>query len=91
MYNWRGLEEVPIKQLKDTVVPVALIIRLGAIVVGGILGTLALGILIDKLFGISPCGLLLFMFIGIIVSIIGVYRAVQDTYDNILPPEEGRK
>ncbi len=80
-----------IDRFRNTLIPVALITRLGAIVVTSILVTLALGLLIDKWLGISPCGLLLFMFIGIVLSIVGVYRTVQATYDEFAPPEEGRK
>ncbi|MFQ5340393.1 MAG: AtpZ/AtpI family protein [Anaerolineae bacterium] len=67
----------------------ALIIRLGAIVVTAVLLTLALGLWIDNRLGTSPCGLLIFMLIGIVISVTGVYRAVQQVYDQYgLPKEE---
>lgn len=66
----------------------ALVIRLGAIVVVSVFLTLALGFWIDRQLDISPCGLLLFMFIGVGVSIIGVYRTVQEVYNEYAPPEE---
>lgn len=59
----------------------ALIIRLGAIVVATVLLTLALGLWIDSRFGTSPCALLIFTFIGVVTSTTAVYRAVQQEYD----------
>lgn len=64
--------------------------RLGAIVVTTILITLALGLWIDKRLGIAPCGLLLFMLIGVALSITAVYRTVQDVYEKYAPPKEGK-
>lgn len=66
----------------------ALVTRLGAIVVTAILVSLALGLWIDHQFGISPCGLLVFMLIGVVVSVIAVYRTIQDTYEEYQPPKE---
>lgn len=63
--------------------------RLGAIVVTAIFVTLLLGLWIDRRFGISPCGLLLFMIVGVVVSTLGVYRIVQDSYTKYAPPKEG--
>lgn len=62
--------------------------RLGAIVVTSVLLTLALGLWIDKRLDVFPCGLLTFMFIGVAVSIIGVYRTVQEAYNESAPPKE---
>ena len=67
----------------------ALIIRLGAIIVTAVLLTLALGLWVDNRLGTSPCGLLIFMLIGIVISVTGAYRAVQQAYDQYeLPKEE---
>lgn len=68
----------------------AVVMQLGAIVVTAIFLTLALGLWVDRQLGISPCGLLCFMFIGVIVSITGVYRTVQRIYDEFAPPKEGQ-
>lgn len=68
------------KRYRETLGPVALIIRLGAIVVTAVLLTLTLGLWIDSRLRTSPCGLLVFMLIGIVISITGVYRAVQQVY-----------
>lgn len=90
MYNLRGVGGESIDQFKEALGPVALVIRLGAIVVSAIFITLGLGLWIDNRFGISPCGLLIFMLIGIAISITGVYRTVQETYNQYAPPKEGK-
>jgi F0F1-type ATP synthase assembly protein I len=64
--------------------------RLSAIVVTAIFVTLLLGLWIDRQFGISPCGLLLFTIIGVATSTLGVYRIVQDSYRKDAPPKEGQ-
>jgi F0F1-type ATP synthase assembly protein I len=74
--------------MKETLGPMALIMRLGAIVITAIFLTLGLGLWIDKQLGSSPCGLLIFMHIGVVISIIGVYRTVQGIYDKYAPPKE---
>lgn len=85
---WEG---IPIRdQFKETLGPMALILRLGAIVSTAVLLTLALGLWVDHRLGISPCGLLVFMLVGIAISITGVYRVVQDSYNQHAPPKEGK-
>ncbi|MFQ5594083.1 MAG: AtpZ/AtpI family protein [Anaerolineae bacterium] len=78
---WRGQEGALIKQYRETLGPIALIIRLGAIVVTAVLLTLTLGLWIDNRLSTSPCGLLVFMLIGIVISVTGVYLVVQQVYD----------
>lgn len=91
MYNLARLRRgIAIKRYRETLGPMALVMRLGAIVVTAILLTLALGLLIDNRFGTSPCGLLLFMIIGVVISITGVYRTVQRVYNEYAPPKEGK-
>jgi len=68
----------------------SVVMRLGAIVVAAIFLTLALGLWIDRYLGTSPFGLLFCMFLGVVLSIVGVYRAVQQVYDQYSPPKEGK-
>ena len=56
-----------------------------------VLVTLAVGLWVDNRLGTSPCGLLIFMYIGVAMSIIGVYRTVQGIYNKYAPPEEEEK
>lgn len=79
---------MPIKRYRETLGPMALIIRLGAIVVTATFVTLGLGLWVDKRLGISPCGLVIFMLIGVVISVVGVYRAVQRVYDQYGSPKE---
>lgn len=77
-------------RFRETIGPMALIMRLGAIVVAAVFLPLALGLLVDSRFGTSPFGLLIGMLLGVVISIIGVYRAVQQAYEQYSPPKEGK-
>jgi F0F1-type ATP synthase assembly protein I len=81
---------LPIHRLKDTLEPLGLIMRLGAIVVTAVFLTLALGLWLDNRLGTSPFGLLSCMIIGVVMAMIGVYRTVQQVYDRYSPPKEGK-
>ncbi len=77
-------------RFRETVEPMALIMRLGAIVVAAVFLPLGLGLLVDNRFGTSPFGLLIGMLLGVVLSIVGVYRAVKQMYDRYSPPKEGK-
>jgi len=77
-------------RFREAVEPMALIMRLGAIVVGAVFLPLALGLLIDNRFGTSPFGLLIGMLLGVVISTIGVYRAVKQVYEQYSSPKEGK-
>ncbi|MFQ5855392.1 MAG: AtpZ/AtpI family protein [Anaerolineae bacterium] len=62
--------------------------RLGAIAATATLLPLALGLLIDSRLGTTPCGLLTFMIIGVVISIAAVYHTVQQEYDQYGSPKE---
>ncbi|MBI2845830.1 MAG: AtpZ/AtpI family protein [Chloroflexi bacterium] len=66
--------------------PLALAMSLGFVVVISILGCLWLGIWLDRQFNASPWGTIFFMFLGILVSTIAVYRLVVEQYARLAKP-----
>ncbi len=65
-------------KLSELWVRVALLFRLSALTIGVTIGSLLLGILLDRTLGTAPFGTLCWMVLGITIGTVGVYRIVRE-------------
>lgn len=76
--------------MRELLDPLGLAMSLGFVVITLILGSLWLGLWIDRQLGTAPWGMLAFMLVGILTSTAAVYRLVASQYTRFSKSERPR-
>ena len=55
-------------------VTMGLVFQVGGLIACSVLGSLFLGLWLDRRLGSAPCLMLLFMLVGLVLAVVGAYR-----------------
>ncbi len=77
--------------MHETWTRLGLLFRLSALTLGATLGSLALGIALDRLLGTAPCGTLCLMIMGIWLGTLAVYRSVKEANEQLMRSHKEEK
>ncbi|MBI3943657.1 MAG: AtpZ/AtpI family protein [Chloroflexi bacterium] len=76
--------------MKDIVLPIALILQLMVMIVVISAGSLLVGVWLDRRLGTTPILIIVFMIIGLVLTMLTVYR-IAKRYEAALRSSKGKK